>query len=67
MPTYTTFADLDLEGEQQLIESSAPYLTRLYTILKYSNIQLDCLTKPEGEILQQRLEEVRHINDDLLD
>ncbi|KAL4233400.1 hypothetical protein ACF0H5_008081 [Mactra antiquata] len=58
MPSYIKFPDLDPEEELNILHSAAPYLTRVYTIIKYSNILLECITTPEGEIFQQRMEDI---------
>ena len=56
--TYVPFPDMDPSDEQQFIDNAAPYLGRIYAICKHSNIQLQCLTTPEGKMFTQRIEEV---------
>ncbi|WAR15320.1 PATS1-like protein [Mya arenaria] len=59
VPTTIPFPDnLDPEEEKMTIENAAPYLSRIYTILKHANVKLECLVTPDGEIFQQRLEEI---------
>ena len=58
MPNFINFPDIDPEEEQRSIEGAAPYLSRVYGITKHAQINLECLSTPEGEMFQQRLEEV---------
>ena len=53
-----SFPTFQAEDEQQLIDSAAPYLGRVYAILKHGKSQMECLNTPEGEKLQQKIEEV---------
>lgn len=65
MPSCIPFPDLDPEEEQNILDGAASYLTRIYTIIKYSNILLGCVTTPEGEIFQQRMEDVSLLYDNM--
>ncbi|XP_041377257.1 uncharacterized protein LOC121389673 [Gigantopelta aegis] len=46
-----------IRDDEVFLKSVAPYLVRLFAILKHTNIQLSCLTTPEGEQMRNKLEE----------
>ncbi|KAL3862611.1 hypothetical protein ACJMK2_008567, partial [Sinanodonta woodiana] len=52
------FPELTVSEEQDFLSSLAPYLMRLMVLLKHSNVQLTCLTTPDGQKFQQKLEEM---------
>ena len=47
-----------IHDEDSFLKSVAPYLVRLFAILKHTSVQLSCLTKAEGEQMRKQLEEV---------
>ena len=47
------------------VKTTAPYLARIFTILKQSAISLNCLSRPEGEHFVEHIRKVykfNHIN-----
>ena len=49
---------MEAADQQQIVDSWAPYLGRVYAILKHGKSQMECLNTPEGEKFQQKIEEV---------
>ncbi|XP_033763307.1 uncharacterized protein LOC117344606 [Pecten maximus] len=46
------------EEEEQWLNSMAPYMARMFAILKYSSINMASLNTPEGQTLQAKLQTI---------
>ncbi|KAK3609671.1 hypothetical protein CHS0354_035956 [Potamilus streckersoni] len=57
------FPELSVSEEQDFISTLAAYLMRLMVLLKHGHMQLTCLTTPEGQKFQQKLEEMAAKNE----